>query len=64
MKTNILKIIITCSILSIKLDVSALIGPKMPGLHIEGRYLKDSHGNTVNLHGFAQAYGPWFNNNL
>jgi beta-xylosidase len=33
----------------------------IPKLHIEGRYLKDTHGNIVNLHGFAQTYSPWFN---
>lgn len=32
-----------------------------PRLHVEGRFLKDTHGNTVNLHGFAQTYSPWFN---
>jgi beta-xylosidase len=33
----------------------------LPRLHVEGRFLKDPHGNTVNLHGFAQTYSPWFN---
>lgn len=33
----------------------------MPELHVEGRYLKDSYGHIVNLHGFAQTYSPWFN---
>ncbi len=33
----------------------------LPQLHVEGRYLKDNHGNMVNLHGFAQTYSPWFN---
>lgn len=33
----------------------------MPELHVEGRYLKDSHGHIVNLHGFAQTFSPWFN---
>jgi len=36
-------------------------GMKMPELHVEGRYLKDSTGHIVNLHGFAQTYSPWFN---
>ena len=36
-------------------------GMPMPKLHIEGRYLKDSYGHIVNLHGFAQTYSPWFN---
>src|SRR5690606_38030317 len=33
----------------------------LPRLHVDGRYLKDSHGNKVNLHGFAQTYSPYFN---
>ncbi len=36
-------------------------GMPMPELQIEGRYLKDSSGHIVNLHGFAQTYSPWFN---
>jgi len=36
-------------------------GMPMPELHVEGRYLKDSHGHIVNLHGFAQTFSPWFN---
>jgi len=36
-------------------------GMPMPKLHVEGRYLKDSNGHIVNLHGFAQTYSPWFN---
>ena len=36
-------------------------GMPMPRLQVEGRYLKDPHGNIVNLHGFAQTYSPWFN---
>lgn len=36
-------------------------GMSMPELRVEGRYLKDSHGHIVNLHGFAQTFSPWFN---
>ena len=36
-------------------------GMPMPRLHVEGRYLKDPQGKTVNLHGFAQTYSPFFN---
>jgi len=38
-------------------------GMPMPALHVEGRYLKDDAGTIVNLHGFAQTYSPYFNNN-
>jgi len=33
----------------------------LPQLHVEGSNLKDSNGNTVILHGFAQTYSPYFN---
>lgn len=33
----------------------------MPPLHVDGRYLKDPHGNIINLHGYAQTFSPWFN---
>ncbi len=42
-------------------QIKAWDGMPMPGLHVEGRYLKDSYGHIVNLHGFAQTYSPWFN---
>jgi hypothetical protein len=35
----------------------------LPALHVEGRYLKNTEGEIVNLHGFAQTYSPFFNNN-
>lgn len=40
---------------------SAWIGMPMPELRVEGRYLVDTHGNRVNLHGYAQTFSPWFN---
>jgi len=42
-------------------NANAWIGMPTPRLHVEGRNLKDPHGNTVILHGFAQTYSPWFN---
>ncbi|MDP4208819.1 MAG: family 43 glycosylhydrolase [Bacteroidota bacterium] len=53
--------IFTTFILFFTLNVSAWIGSPTPRLHVEGRYLKDPHGNIVNLHGFGQTYSPWFN---
>jgi beta-xylosidase len=58
---NIIKTVFTALVLLVALKVSAWEGSPMPGLHVEGRYLKDAHGNIVNLHGFAQTYSPWFN---
>ncbi len=36
-------------------------GMAQPRLHVDGRYFKDNNGNIVNLHGFAQTFSPWFN---
>lgn len=36
---------------------------KLPILHVEGRFLRNEQGETVNLHGFSQTYSPFFNNN-
>ena len=36
---------------------------KLPELYVDGRYLKNKQGEKVNLHGFAQTYSPFFNQN-
>lgn len=56
-----LKLSVVIFYLFISSNLHAWIGMPMPRLHVEGRYLKDPHGNIVNLHGFAQTYSPWFN---
>ena len=33
----------------------------LPSLHVEGRQLKDTHGNTVVLHGVMDTPSPYFN---
>lgn len=35
----------------------------LPQLHVAGRYLKNDAGQVINLHGFAQTYSPFFNQN-
>ena len=35
----------------------------LPLLSVVGRYLKNTKGEIVNLHGFTQTYSPFFNNN-
>ena len=49
--------IIICT-LYISINASAQ-APKE--LHVDGRYLKTADGTIVNMHGFAQTYSPWFN---
>lgn len=62
---NRIKYLLNCSFLFLialqAFHVKAWEGMPMPELHVEGRYLKDSHGHIVNLHGFAQTFSPWFN---
>ncbi|MBO7477463.1 MAG: hypothetical protein J6U04_05970, partial [Salinivirgaceae bacterium] len=31
------------------------------GVYVDGRYLKSPDGQILTLHGFAQTYSPWFN---
>ncbi|MDN5552479.1 family 43 glycosylhydrolase [Prevotella sp.] len=61
MRNKTLKTILYIILLFSSITVSAWEGMAMPQLHVEGRYFKDSNGNIVNLHGFAQTYSPWFN---
>ncbi|MFW5725852.1 MAG: hypothetical protein ACOCX0_05330 [Bacteroidota bacterium] len=42
-------------------NLMAWEGMPLPPLKVEGRYLKDPHGNIINLHGYAQTFSPWFN---
>ncbi|MGV8826984.1 MAG: family 43 glycosylhydrolase [Breznakibacter sp.] len=61
MKNNLLRLVF-CFILSLFLKPAlAWEGMPLPPLKVEGRYLTDTHGNVVNLHGLAQTYSPWFN---
>jgi aryl-phospho-beta-D-glucosidase BglC (GH1 family) len=46
---------------SIQPELKAWEGMATPRLKVEGRYLKDPHGNIINLLGFVQTYSPWFN---
>jgi Beta-xylosidase len=61
MKKYALKAAVAFLIFIFAVNVKAWIGMPTPRLHVEGRNLKDPHGNAVNLHGFAQTYSPWFN---
>lgn len=33
----------------------------LPTLHVEGKWLNDSHGNRVVLHGVMDTPNAWFN---
>ncbi|WP_297071542.1 cellulase family glycosylhydrolase [uncultured Duncaniella sp.] len=59
MKT--LRLFLSAVLATVAMSAWAWPGMDMPVLHVDGRYLKDTDGNIVNLHGFAQTYSPWFN---
>jgi len=54
-------LLVTTLIFLSALSASAWKGMTMKKLHVEGRYLCDSDGNHINLHGYGQTYSPWFN---
>lgn len=54
-----LSLLLLCLLATI--SAQAWPGMPLPRLHVDGRYFKDNNGNIVNLHGFAQTYSPWFN---
>lgn len=54
-------IIMTAILLLPVLPLMAQYG-QMPPLHVDGKYLKDPHGNIVNLHGVMDTPNPYFNN--
>ena len=56
-----LQFIVAAIALATGLTAEAWRGMDMPELHVQGRDLVDNHGNKVILHGFAQTYSPWFN---
>ncbi len=61
MKRTLYKQILFLAVFLMPLSLSAWEGMAMPALHVDGRYFRDPQGNIVNLHGFAQTYSPWFN---
>jgi len=61
MSFKFLKLVVLFLILIPSTLAFAWEGMPMPKLRVEGRYLKDSYGHVVNLHGFGQTYSPWFN---
>lgn len=39
----------------------AVVNGQLPKLSVQGRFLRNEEGKTVNLHGFTQTYQPFFN---
>ncbi len=61
MTKHIFRHIVLVLLLAASIGAMAWDGMALPRLHVDGRYFKDEQGNIVNLHGFAQTYSPWFN---
>ena len=55
------KLLISALFLTAFQYAAAWTGQPVSQLHVDGKYMKDAQGNIVNLHGFAQTYSPWFN---
>lgn len=41
---------------------STMSAQPLPSIHVEGRWLVDTHGNHVVLHGVMDTPSAWFNN--
>lgn len=61
MKKNLRYLLLLLLCVLTQAPAQAWPGMPLPRLHVDGRYFKDNNGNIVNLHGFAQTYSPWFN---
>ncbi len=48
-------------LLLLSVSIFANDGSSLPRLSVSGKNMVDPHGNKVVLHGFAQTYSPWFN---
>ncbi|ASB48762.1 beta-xylosidase family glycoside hydrolase [Alkalitalea saponilacus] len=61
MKKCLLRIALLAVLIMVGNQALAWVGMPTPRLHVDGRYLKDPHGNIVNLHGVGITPSPWFN---
>jgi len=55
--TRLLLVILLLMTASSKSNAQEALSP----LHVDGPYLVNAKGERVVLHGFAQTYSPWFN---
>ncbi|MBR5890632.1 MAG: xylan 1,4-beta-xylosidase, partial [Bacteroidaceae bacterium] len=60
LKTTIHTLILITLLLACN-KLHAWEGMEMPRLKVDGKHLKDENGNIVKLHGYAQTFSPWFN---
>ena len=59
-KSLLLSLLLTCCAVLTTDEASAQTSVPSP-LHVEGPFLVDDQGVRHNLHGFAQTFSPWFN---
>lgn len=59
-KSLLLSLLLTCCAVLTTDEAGAQTSAPSP-LHVEGPFLVDDQGVRHNLHGFAQTFSPWFN---
>ena len=52
---------ILAAAITLTTSVQAYVGSTTPKLHVSGRFLQDTSGKNVNLHGWMQPTETWFN---
>src|SRR5688572_30760527 len=52
---------ILAAAITLTTSVHAYVGSTTPKLHVSGRFLQDTSGKNVNLHGWMQPTETWFN---
>ena len=54
-------LLLFCGCLACFMTVQAQLQKPLPALHVEGRWLVDTHGNHVVLHGVMDTPNMYFN---
>ena len=57
------RILLSLMVAAICMATNAQVTKPLPSLHVEGKWLVDSHGNHVVLHGVMDTPSMWFNGN-
>ena len=51
----------TFTLILLAMFTSLATKAQLSPLHVENQYFKNENGEIVILHGFAQTFSPWFN---
>ena len=55
------KLFLLVCLCAMNISLSAQLQKPLPSIHVEGKWLTDSHGNHVVLHGVMDTPNAWFN---